>query len=132
MPGGHPNARHPADTRADPVIDYAIDRGYLGSGEAFDIPMPTHDAANQGRLSVNRAARRRNLSPSAWVADAQGEPCYRDCADPTAPHYTRFRLWRKDDARTHVFRTSGGDASKLKYNPWRRKTRRYTDSGELR
>lgn len=132
MPGGHHNARHPADTRADPVIDHALEGGYLGSGEPFDIPMPDHDSANQGRLSVNRAARRRNLSPGAWVADQHGNPCYKDCADPSAPHYTRFRLWPKNEARTHVFRQTGGDPSKLKYNPWTASKRvKYDDQGQL-
>jgi hypothetical protein len=130
MPGGHPNARHPADTRADPIILKILESGYLDSGESYDIPMPTHDAANEGRLSVNRSARRQNLSPGAWVADGQGERCYKDCADPGAPHYLRVKLWAKDQARTHIFRSTQGDPAKLKYNPFARKTRRYTDQGQ--
>lgn len=117
--------------RADPIIARMIADGYLNSGEPFDIPMPTHDAANEGRLSVNRSARRQNLGPAAWVADQAGERCYKDCADPAAPHYLRIRLWAKDDARTHIFRQTGGDPSKLKYNPWQRGTKRYSDSGQL-
>ena len=129
MPGGHPNARHPADTRADPIVAKLVADGYLNSGEAFDIPMPTHDAANEGRLSFNRSARRQNLSPGAWVADQAGEPCRHDCADPEAPHYLRVKLWAKDKGRGHIFRQSGGDPGKLKYNPWAR-GKRYSDSGE--
>lgn len=131
MPGGHPNARHPADTRADPVIAKMIEDGYLGTGEPYDIPMPSHDAANEGRLSVNRSARRQNLSPAAWVADETGERCYKDCTNPQGPHYLRVKLWAKDAARTHIFRATGGDPAKLKYNPWQRGTRRYSDSGQL-
>jgi hypothetical protein len=131
MPGGHPNARHEADTRADPIIARMIELGYLGSGEPFDIPMQDHDSANEGRLSVNRSARRQNLSPGAWVADQHGERCYKDCADPGAPHYLRVKLWPKDAARSHIFRESGGDPAKLKYNPWQRKTPRYSDQGQL-
>ncbi len=123
----------PADTRADPVIADALDRGYLDSDAVYTIPgLPTHDAANEGRLAVNRSARRQNLSPGAWVADDTGERCYKDCANPQAPHQVRFRLWSKDKARTHVFRQSGGNPENLKYNPWTsHRTRRYSDQGTL-
>lgn len=131
MPGGHPNARHPADTSADPVIAKMIEAGYLGSDTPFDIPMQDHDSANRGRLSVNRSARRQNLSPGAWVADEAGEPCYPPCAAPEAPHYLRVKLWAKKDARTHIFRQTGGDPAKLKYNPWARQGNRYGDDGSL-
>lgn len=130
MPGGHPNARHPADTSADPVIAKMIEAGYLGSGEPFDIPMPDHDSANRGRLSVNRSARRQNLSPGAWVADEAGEPCRPPCAAPEGPHYLRVKLWPKSEARAHIFRQTGGDPARLKYNPWARGNARFTDSGE--
>ena len=136
-----PRSRHigrqpaKADTRADPVLDYAIEHGYLESGEVFDVAMDSHDSANDGRLSVNRAARRRNLAPGAWVADADGNPCNplkTPCADPAAPHYTRFRLWPKNEARTHIFRSTGGDPAQLKYNPWTsHKRARHDDSGQL-
>jgi hypothetical protein len=132
MPGGHPNARHPADMRADPVVAAAIDQGYLNSGEAFRIPMPNHEAANEGRLSVNRSCRRQNLSPAAWVDDQDGQPCNpakNECADPDGPHYTSFLLWDKNRARTHIFRQTGGDPAKLKWNPWARQTPRYDDYG---
>jgi hypothetical protein len=125
-----------ADTRADPVIDHAIEHGYLDSGEVFTVPgMASHDIANDGRLSVNRAARRRNLSPGAWVADADGNPCNpakQPCADPGGPHLVKFRLWSKNTARTHIFRETGGDPSKLKYNPWTSHKRvRHDDQGNL-
>ena len=122
-----------ADTRADPVIAHAIEQGYLDSNEVFTVPgMASHDIANDGRLSVNRAARRRNLSPGAWVADQDGNPCYQDCQDPDAPHLVKFRLWSKNTARTHVFRETGGDPSKLKYNPWTSHKRvRHDDSGQI-
>lgn len=133
MPGGHPNARHPADTRADPIVAKMVADGYLNTGESFDIPMPTHDAANEGRLSFNRSARRQNLSPGAWVAGEDGEPCNaakNPCPDPDGPHYLRAKLWHKDRGRGHIFRESGGDPAKLKYNPWDRKTRKFSDSGD--
>lgn len=133
MPGGHPNARHAADTRADPVIAYAIEHGYLDSGEVFRVPMPDHDAANEGRLSVNRSCKRQNLSPGAWVDDQDGQQCNplkSPCQDPDAPHFTSFKLWNKNGGRTHVFRQTGGDPAKLKYNPWMRKSPRYDDQGQ--
>ena len=132
MPGGHPNARHPADVSADPVIALAIERGYLNTDTPFDVPMPSHDAANRGRLSINRSARRQNLSPAAWVAGEDGEPCnpkVSPCQAPEGPHYVRFRLWAKDAGRVHIFRQTGGDPSKLKYNPWNRGAAKFDDSG---
>ena len=99
----------------------------------FTIPgLASHDVANDGRLSVNRAARRRNLSPGAWVADQDGNPCYQDCQDPGAPHLVKFRLWSKNTARTHIFRQTGGDPAKLKYNPWTSHKRiRHDDAGQV-
>lgn len=121
----------PADTRADPVIADALDTGYLDSDAVYTIPgFPDHATANEGRLSVNRSARRQNLSPGAWVTDQDGQPCYKDCQAPSAPHEVHFRLWSKDRARTHVFRQSGGDPANLKYNPWTsHRTRRFSDDG---
>jgi len=120
-----------ADTRADPVIADAVKRGYVDSDAVYVIPdFTSHAAANEGRLSVNRSARRQNLSPGAWVADQDAEPCKQDCQDPDSPHSVRFRLWSKDKARTHVYHQSGGKPENLKYNPWQsHRTRRFDDSG---
>ena len=53
-------------------------------------------------------------------------------ADPAAPHYTRFRLWPKNEARTHIFRQTGGDPANLKYNPWTASKRvKHDDQGKL-
>ena len=133
MPGGHPNARHQADRRADPVIALAIERGYLNTDEPFDVPRPDHNSANELRLSLNRSAQRQNLSVPAWVADANGEECNprkTTCRDPEGPHYVRFRVYDKKSGRAHVFRSTGGDPAQLKYNPWARKGPKFTDSGE--
>lgn len=132
MPGGHPNARHPADTRADPIIAKMLADGYLDTGESRDYLLPSHDAANQVRLSFNRSARRQNFSPGAWVASEDGQPCdprKHPCPAPDSPHYARLKLWAKNAGRTHIFRQTGGDPSQLKYNPWARKGRRYDDTG---
>lgn len=132
MSGRHPAAMGQPDKRADPVIEDAVQQGYVDSERVYVIPgFATHSAANEGRLSVSRSAKRRNLGSPAWVADQDGQPCYKDCADPAAPHKVHFRLWSKDKARAHVFRQSGGDPSNLKYNPWKgNRNRRFSDSGE--
>lgn len=119
------------DTRADPVIKDAIDRGYLDSGEVYDIPsLPTHGAAVEGMKSLYRSARRQNLALAAWIADEAGDQCGRDCQADNTQHRVRFRLFSKNNARTHVFRQSRGDPANLKYNPWdRARTQRYTDDG---
>jgi hypothetical protein len=137
MPGGHPNARHPRDTRADPVIAAAIEQGYLDSDEAYILPaeFPSHAVANEIRLSVNRSANWQGLSPGCRVTDLDGNRCYDPkgpggCAtDPDSPHLVHLKLWSKKNGRTHVFRQTGGDPAKLKYNPWARKGPRYDDSG---
>jgi hypothetical protein len=120
-----------ADTSADPVVEDALAKGYLGTGQVYSIPgFTTHDAANNGRLSVSRAVRRRNLSAGIWVADQDGQQCYTACQDPSAPHSVHFRLWSKDEARAHVFQQTGGDPANLKYNPWERGRRQaYDDAG---
>jgi hypothetical protein len=130
--GRHPKALVQADKRADPVVQDALGKGYLDTDAVYVVPgFATHDAANEGRMSVNRSARRQNLSPGAWVADQDGQPCYKACQDPEAPHSVKFRLWSKDRGRTHVFRESGGDPQNLKWNPWEsHRTRRFGDSGE--
>lgn len=132
MSGRHPRALVQADKRADPVVDDALAKGFLDTDAPYDIPgLATHDIANTVRLSVTRAARRQNLSPAAWVADQAGNPCYKACADPDAPHTVRFKLWSKDKARGHVFRQSGGDPANLRFNPWTaNRNRRYSDSGQ--
>lgn len=127
-----------ADTRADPILEDAIERGYVGTDEPYTIsaPLPSHGIANDARKLVQAAAKRRNLAAGAWVTDHDGQQCLDGwrgappCQDPEGPHYVKFRLWSKDAARTHVFRQTGGDPSKLKYNPWRQgKTQKYDDHG---
>lgn len=131
MAGRHPAALRPADHRADPVIEDAVAKGYLESGLVYAIPgFKTHNAAVEGRLSVTRSAKRQNLSAACWVADQDGTQCYKDCADPRAPHQVHFRLWTKESARAHIFRQTGGDPANLKYNPWtQHRTRRFGDDG---
>lgn len=128
-----------ADTRADPLIEDAIGKGYIGAEEPYTIgaPFPGHDMANTVRKLVHAAIRRRNLSGGVWVADETGEQCLDGwkgappCADKESPHYVKFKLWGKDAARVHVYRQSGGDPANLKYNPWNQgKTQKYDDAGQ--
>lgn len=124
----------PADKRGDPYVDDYLARYGLDSEQVYTIRgFPSHEAANEGRLSVQRSARRQNLGPSVWVADEAGERCgprSADCGALDAPHQVRFRLWSKDRAREHVFRESGGDPANLKFNPWAGRGRRFSDSGQ--
>ncbi|SRR6266567_11782 len=132
MSGMHPARLREPDDRADPVVDKAVQLGYVDSERVYVVPgLPGHEAANLGRRSVNASARARNLSPAAWVADSGGQPCYRDCPAPDTPHMVCFRLWSKSRGRTHVLRQAGGDPANLKYNPWNKRRRtRYNDAGE--
>ena len=123
----------PADRRGDPYIFDAMAKGYLDSNRTYAIRgFPTHRTADQGRMSINRSARRHNLSPASWVASENGEQCGprdKDCEEPDAPHQVRFTLWSRAAAREHVFKETGGDPAKLKYNPWTPRTMRYDDHG---
>src|SRR5262249_32767163 len=118
----HPAAMRPRDESAHPVVKDALGKGYLDTGKPYPIHgFKTHEAANQGRLSVNRAGSHLGVSVAAWVADQYGEPCYRHCQDESAPHSVFFRLHSKNQARKHILHQTGGDPSKLKYNPFARR-----------
>jgi hypothetical protein len=117
----HPFKQTPRDTRAHAVIEKYLSEHGADSGAQMTIPMPDHQAANEGRLSVNRGARHYDVSASARVTDQDGEHCTYDCADPAAPHALVFALWSREGARAHVFRESGGRPENLRYNPWARR-----------
>jgi hypothetical protein len=121
MTGRHPKAMRPRDESAHPVIQDALDKGYLDTGADYHIPgFTSHDAANQGRISVQRGQAHLGFARAARVVDQDGAPCWKDCRDRNAPHGVTFKLWSKDGAREHVFRQSRGDPGNLKYNPWKR------------
>jgi len=110
----------PRDERAHPVVTHAIDNGYVITGAPYPIDgFATHDAANAGRRSIRLAGQHLGVSVAAWVTDADGERCYKSCADPNAPHGVRFRLFTKESGRQKVVTDSGGDPANLKYNPFR-------------
>lgn len=123
----------PRDERAHPVVKDALDKGYLDTGADYRIPgFGSHDAANEARLSVQRAQAHLGFGMAARVTDQDGMPCWKDCRDPSAPHEVTFKLWSKDKARGHVFRESGGDPANLKYNPWKRGEKRAVDDSGRR
>lgn len=112
------------DESAHPVIQDALAKGHLDTEKPYTIHgFTTHDAANEGRLSVNRAGKHLNVATPSWVVNADGESCYKSCQDPEGPHSVYFRLHSKDQARQHVYQQSGGDPENLRYNPFQRGAR---------
>lgn len=132
MAGRYPHASKTRDERAHGVIQDAIDKGYLDSGRKYLITgLPGHDAANDARVSITRGLKHFNLSPSAWVTDGDGNQCFRDCKDPSAPHGAGFELHSKTAAKRYLVEQTGGDPSKLKFNPYApRHQGHFSDDGQ--
>lgn len=129
MPGRNMTQARPRDERAHPVIRDAIERGFIHTGEVYtDIgALPNHSIANTSRRLVKNAGQHLGVSVAAWVVDADGEPCWKDCQDASAPHSVRFRVFTKNSGRAKVVQDTGGDPSKLKYNPFRKNAPRLLD-----
>ena len=126
-----------ADTRAYPLVQDAIDKGYLESGATYMVRgLPDHATANEARLSVGRALVNSNLAKAAWVVDADGVQCNplkTPCKDEKAPHGVGFRLISKDSGRAYIVRQSGGNPANLKWNPFdRAKPKGFNDDGTPR
>ena len=104
----------PRDESAHPVVKDAIEKGYVGTGKYYVIDdFATQDAANRGRRSINNAARHLGVSCSSKEAE--------DVQQLTNGAWrVRFRLWPKNAGRQHVHQSTGGDPSKLAYNPFAR------------
>jgi hypothetical protein len=132
MSGRYPHASEKRDERAHGVIQDAIDKGYLDTGAKYMIPgLPGHGVANETRLSIGRGLVHFGLCKSAWVADSDGTPCYRDCQDPEAPHQAGFELHSKNKGRRYLVEQTGGNPAKLKYNPFSPgRPGRFNDSGK--
>lgn len=92
----------------------AIAKGYLGTGQYYVIDgFASQEVANESRRSVNCAARHLGVSCSSKEAeDVQA------LTDGT--WRLRFRIWPKNAGRRHVHKETGGDPSKLAYNPFAR------------
>lgn len=131
MAGKHPDRMQARDERAHKVIQDAADKGYLDSGKPYIIQgFPTHDAAVEAMYTLQRGLEHFGLAKSAWVTDEAGEQCYQDCKNANAPHGAGFELHSKNAARRHVVKETGGDPSKLKYNPHaRRRQGRFDPDG---
>ena len=109
------------DERAHGVVNDALAKGFLDTGAIYPVDgIASHDAANEARLSVNRAGQHLGMSTPCWVVDQDGQHCPKGCQRPDSPHGIRFRIHSKDSARKHVYRQTAGDPSKLRYNPFAR------------
>jgi hypothetical protein len=116
----------PRDERGHPVVQSAIDQGFVGTGQPFIIRgFPTRQAAEEGRKSVNAAAKHLGVSCSS----RQGEHVI-DSGNGTFELH--FRLFSKNSAREYIARTTGGDPSKLAYNPYQRAAPRIMDDNGVR
>jgi len=104
--GRHPFKAQPPDTRAHGIIEHYLRTFEYGHEWVMDI-FPSHDAANEGRLSARRGARAYGVSCAAWVVDN---------SDGSARLH--MRLFDKESGRDHVTRKAGGDPRNLKYNPY--------------
>lgn len=121
MKARNPGAWRERDERAHPVVKDAIERGYVGSGQPYVIRgFKTRQAAEQGRLAVNSAARHLGVSCSS----RRGEHVI-DSGNGTFELH--FRLFTKNSGRQHIATTTGGDPSKLAYNPYKRAAPRVLD-----
>jgi hypothetical protein len=114
MAGRHPGAMRPRDERGHPVVQDAIDKGYVGTGRPYEVNgFESREAANEGRKSINNAARHLGVSCSS----REGEHV-QELTDGT--FRVTFTLWPKAAARAHVHKQAGGDPSNLAYNPFAR------------
>lgn len=116
--GRHPFKQTPRDQRAHSLIEWYL--AEHGTGYEHTIQLKSHDAANEGRLSLRRGGRHYGVSVAAWVS-RDGERCAGDCPAPQDPHALVFSLHSKDEGRAHVARAAGGNADNLRWNPYARR-----------
>jgi len=121
MSGRHPAGMRPRDEAAHPVIKHAIEQGYVGTGQPYVVKgFASHEAADQGRRSINNAARHLGISCSSRAADHIIEA-------PDGTFEVHFRLYPKSGGRAYVRQQTGGDPTKLAYNPFKRAERPAVD-----
>lgn len=102
-----------------------MDNGYEDSGTPYIIPnLKNHATANETRLIVGRALEHFGYGRSVWVTDSDGQQCYKNCKDENAPHGVGFELHSKSKRQAHVLAETGGDPTKLKWNPHSRRRNR--------
>jgi hypothetical protein len=104
----------PRDERAHPVVKDAITKGHVGTGKHYVIGgFASKHAANEGRKSINNAARHLGVSCSSTeAADLQ------ELTDGS--WQVRFLLFPKNEGRRHIHSQAGGDPANLAYNPFAR------------
>jgi hypothetical protein len=114
MAGRHPRALRPRDERAHPVVQDAIDKGYVGTGRHYPVDgFASREAANEGRKSINNACRHLGVSCRSREAE--------DLQELTNGTWrVTFRLWPKNEGRAHIRTVTGGDPANLAYNPFSR------------
>jgi len=107
----------PRDDRAHPVVQHAIDQGYLERDDYYVVSgFADREAANEGRKSINNAARHLGISCSSRESE--------DVLPAQDGTFTvRFRVWPKAGGRAHVHQAAGGDPANLAYNPFARAPR---------
>jgi|SRR5579859_3044103 len=125
MAGKDPHVFTPRDERAHPVMQDAIDKGYVERGTAqgrdsdpYWIPgFPSHKVANEARRSIYCAAKHFGVSCSSRTNE--------DIIEQEDGTFTlRFWIMSRDSAKRRVLETTGGDPSKLAYNPFKRRNQR--------
>lgn len=114
----------PRDERAHPVVKDAIESGYINTGKYYEVRGFASEAvAQDSRRSIYAACRHLNVSCSS----RSGEDVL-EMTDST--WMVRFRIFTKEHGRAHVLAQSGGDPSKLAWNPFERgETAVVDDSG---
>lgn len=104
----------PRDERAHPVVEDAINKGYLNTGRHYYVDgFDTEDTAQEARRSIYNACRHLNVSCSS----RSGE----DVLQLTDSSWrVQFRIYSKEHGRAHIAQQTGGDPSKLAWNPFQR------------
>ena len=116
----HPFRSQERDERCDPVIEWYLNTHGLDSGFECRDTFPSHDEADDVRLSLRRAGNHFGVSVAAWVTDRQGVSCWQDCRSLDGPHITHFTVHSKERGRAHVGAQAEGNAGRLRYNPYLR------------
>ena len=125
MAGKNPAYFTPRDESAHPVVEDAIRKGYVTTqgrdGRPYVIRgFKDEESAQRGRRSVYNAARHFNVSCSSRTNEDV-------IAEEDGTFTLRFWLIPKNAGRKHVIKATGGDPSKLAYNPFAKKRRPLMD-----
>ena len=96
------------------MVQDAIDKGYAGTGRPYTVDgFASREAANEGRKSINNAARHMGVSCRSREAED-----LQQLTDGT--WRVSFRIWAKNEGRAHIREVTGGDPANLAYNPFAR------------